>query len=80
MDREEIKATIKDVISNLVKDNIEGAQQGIHDVLAAKMRERINPSPVNNDDPAGDHTDDDPVDDDSTDDPVDDPTDNLENE
>lgn len=43
MDKEETKAALKDVISNLIKDDPEAARQGLHDVLANKMRDRVNP-------------------------------------
>ena len=43
MDKEEVKSALKDVITNLIKDDPETARQGLHDVLAAKMRDRVNP-------------------------------------
>lgn len=54
MDSTEIKATIKDMLSNLIRDDAEGARQNLHDVLAAKMRERIapeTPAPEDDQDP-----------------------------
>jgi hypothetical protein len=62
MDQDEMKAALKDVISNLVKDDVESARQGIHDVLAAKMRDRINPPTQ---DQVSDEVVDDVVDDDN---------------
>lgn len=43
MNQDEIKAALKDVVTNLVKDDNEAAQAAFHQVLQAKMRDRINP-------------------------------------
>ena len=43
MDKDEAKAVIKDMISSLIRDDAEAASQQLHDVLAAKMRDRLNP-------------------------------------
>jgi hypothetical protein len=41
MSPEEIQDKLKNVINSLIKDNPEAAKSDLHDVLAAKMRERI---------------------------------------
>jgi hypothetical protein len=67
MDREEMKAALRDVITNLIRDNEgsgEAATKGLHDVLAAKMRDRVNP-PAEID--TSNETVDDVTDDDQTD-------------
>ena len=46
MDKDEVKAALRDVISSFIKDDPETANQNLHDVLSAKMRERVNPTPV----------------------------------
>jgi DNA polymerase III delta prime subunit len=43
MDAAEVKDRLKSVINNLIKDQPEEASKDLHDVLAAKMRDRINP-------------------------------------
>jgi len=43
MDKEEIRAKLLDVVSSLIKDDADAAQSNVHDVLAAKMRDRVNP-------------------------------------
>lgn len=50
MDKDEAKAVIKDMISSLIRDDAEAASQQLHDVLAAKMRDRLNPPSQENDD------------------------------
>lgn len=52
MSPEETKELLTSVINNLITDNSEDAQKGIHDVLSAKMRARINPAPAAGDEPA----------------------------
>lgn len=46
MDKEEIKAALKDLISNFIKDEPDAAQANFHDALSAKMRDRVNPPAV----------------------------------
>jgi hypothetical protein len=46
MDKDEIKALLKDVISNFIKDEPDAAKENFHDVLSAKMRDRVNPPHV----------------------------------
>lgn len=46
MDKDEIKALLKDVVSNFIKDEPDAAKQNFHDVLSAKMRDRVNPPHV----------------------------------
>ena len=43
MDAEEVKDRLKSVINNLIKDQPDEAKKELHDVLAAKMRDRISP-------------------------------------
>ena len=43
MTPEEVKDKLKSVINSLIKDQPEDASKDLHDVLAAKMRDRINP-------------------------------------
>lgn len=43
MDAAEVKDRLKSVINNLIKDQPEEASKDLHDVLAAKMRDRISP-------------------------------------
>jgi hypothetical protein len=50
MDQDEIKAQLRDVISSFIKDDPETANQNLHAVLSAKMRERVNPTPVETED------------------------------
>jgi hypothetical protein len=67
MDREEMKAALRDVITNLIRDNEgsgEAATKGLHDVLAAKMRERVNPTTDDTHQDTVDDQTDDVVDDD----------------
>jgi len=46
MDKDEMKLSLRDVISSLIKgEDPEVANQKLHDVLSAKMRERVNPTP-----------------------------------
>lgn len=44
MDNEEVKALLKDVISNFIKDEPDAARENFHAALSAKMRERVNPT------------------------------------
>jgi hypothetical protein len=46
MDKDEIKATLKDLVSNFIKDEPDAAKQNFHDALNAKMRDRVNPPHV----------------------------------
>ena len=46
MDKDEVKVSLRDVISSFIKDDPETANQNLHDVLSVKMRERVNPTPV----------------------------------
>lgn len=46
MDKEEIKATLRDFVSNLIKDESDPAEKNFHDALNAKMRDRVNPPHV----------------------------------
>ena len=43
MTPEEVKDKLKSVINSLIKDQPDEASKDLHDVLAAKMRDRINP-------------------------------------
>lgn len=43
MTPEEVKDKLKSVINSLIKDQPDEASSSLHDVLAAKMRDRINP-------------------------------------
>ena len=43
MTPEEVKDKLKSVINSLIKDQPDDASKDLHDVLAAKMRDRINP-------------------------------------
>ena len=48
MDNNEMKDKLRELINNLIKGedaDIEAASAAHHDVLAAKMRNRINPPP-----------------------------------
>lgn len=49
MDPQEVKDRLKNVFVNLVKDDKEAAQAELHDVLAAKMRNRVNPETASKD-------------------------------
>ena len=41
MNPEEVKDRLKSVINNVIKDQPEEATKELHDILAAKMRQRI---------------------------------------
>jgi len=43
MTPEEVRAKLRDTINALIKDEPEQATKSLHDVLAAKMRDRVNP-------------------------------------
>ena len=43
MTPEQVKDKLKSVINSLIKDQPEEASKDLHDVLATKMRDRINP-------------------------------------
>lgn len=43
MDAQEVKDRLQAVINSLIKDQPEDATKDLHDVLAAKMRDRISP-------------------------------------
>ena len=43
MSSEDVKAQIKDMISDFIKDDPESAKQNFHAALASKMQDRINP-------------------------------------
>lgn len=43
MDPQEVTDRLKNVITNIIKDDPEAARAELHDVLAAKMRDRVNP-------------------------------------
>lgn len=60
MNPDEVKDALKDVISHLIKDDPEAARAGLHDVLAAKMRERVSPTPEVTPEPDLDNSDPDP--------------------
>ena len=49
MDAAEVKDRLKSMINNLIKDQPEEASKDLHDVLAAKMRDRINPEEATQD-------------------------------
>ena len=51
MNPDEVKDALEAVISHLIKDDPEAARAGLHDVLAAKMRERVSPTPEVTPDP-----------------------------
>lgn len=75
MDSQEIRDRIMAAINGIIKDDTEGATSNLHDVLAAKMRARINPeaAAAAPDAPSDDvAVDDDVADDDVTDDLTDD--------
>lgn len=50
MDAQEVKDRLQSVINALIKDQPEEATKELHDVLAAKMRNRISPEEATNDD------------------------------
>jgi hypothetical protein len=54
MDAEEMKDRLKSVINSLIKDNAEESKNDLHDVLAAKMRDRISPPTTEDDDSGND--------------------------
>lgn len=58
MDHEEMKAKLKDVITARVKDDIDAAKDAFHQVLQAKMRQRISPADDTAADPTVETTDD----------------------
>lgn len=43
MDADEVKDRLKSVINHMIKDEPDSASQELHDILAAKMRNRISP-------------------------------------
>ena len=70
MTPEETKAALLDVISNVIRSNTEDAESGLHAVLAAKMRDRVNPPPeIDPDDQIDDPDNEDPDNEDPDDDP-----------
>ena len=46
MDAQEVRDRLQGVINALIKDQPEEASKELHDVLAAKMRDRISPEEV----------------------------------
>lgn len=50
MTPEEIKDQLKDTIISFIKQDTETAKETIHNVLAHKMRERVNPTEANPED------------------------------
>ena len=44
MTPEEIKDKLKDTIVSFIKQDTETAKETLHDVLASKMRDRVNPT------------------------------------
>ena len=46
MDAQEVKDRLKNVFINLVKDDNEAAKAELHDVLSAKMRDRVSPPEI----------------------------------
>lgn len=50
MDAQEVKDRLQSVINALIKDQPEEATKELHDVLAAKMRNRISPEEATNSD------------------------------
>ena len=70
MDKEEMKAALRDVIVGLVKDDTEESATKLHDVLAAKFKARLYPETQTTDTVDDSETDPDNTDDpDDTDDP-----------
>lgn len=70
MDAQEIRDKIMSVINGMIKNETETSDANLHDVLAAKMRDRMNPSSddhVDDDHEKDDHEKDDHGDDDHTD-------------
>ena len=53
MDTQEMKDRLQAVINALIKDTPEEASKELHDVLAAKMRDRISPEEIVVDDAPG---------------------------
>ena len=43
MDKEEIKVALRNAVSSLIKDEPDAFKTNLHDVLAAKLRDRVNP-------------------------------------
>lgn len=58
MDQAEINDRLKNVISSIIKDDPEAAKRELHDVLAAKMRARIEPEGTPADDASSTPADD----------------------
>jgi hypothetical protein len=68
MDAQEVRDRLKNVFVSMVKDDQDAAKAELHDVLAAKMRDRINPPAAEavdgHDDNIDVETDEVPIDDD----------------